>query len=59
MVKNMKIEPNSKGIDTVINPKHIKTTTPGPETAAGDGESNMASGDKPTGNKNDSLLGDK
>lgn len=59
MVKTMKIEPNDKGVDKVINPGRIKTKTAGPETEAGEGESNMPNGEKPTGDENDTVLGKK
>lgn len=59
MTKNVKIEPNEKNVDVVVKPGHIKTSTPGPEGKAGQGESNMPNGDKPTGDENDSILGNK
>ena len=59
MIKNSKIEPNEKNVDVVINPGVIKTQTPAPEGKADQGESNMPNGDKPTGDENDTILGNK
>lgn len=59
MDKKVKIEPNEKNIDVVINPGVIKTQTPAPEGQAGKGESNMPNGDMPTGDENDTILGNK
>ena len=59
MDKKVKIVPNDKNVDVVINPGVIKTKTPGPEGKAGKGESNMPNGDKPTGDENDTILGNK
>lgn len=55
--KNPKIQPNDKGVNEVINPGRILTKTPGPETEADSGISNMPSGEMPTGDGTDSVLG--
>ena len=51
------IQPNDKGVNEVINPGRIRTKTPGPETEADKGVSNMPNGDMPTGDDTDSVLG--
>ena len=57
-VKSTKIVPNDKGVDEVINPKHVKVKAKNePEVGKETTESNMPDGDAPKGNKDDTLLG--
>lgn len=63
MAKSMKIEPNDKGVNEVINPKHYKvrakectSNEPEMDKTEGVGEHNLS---KPTGDADDVLLGNK
>ena len=49
-VKSMEIKPNDKGVDEVINPKHVKVNAKNePEVGKETTESNMPDGSAPTG----------
>jgi hypothetical protein len=63
MAKSMKIEPNDKGVNEVINPKHYKvkakegaSNEPEMDKTEGVGEHDLS---KPTGDADDALLGNK
>ena len=57
-VKTTKIVPNDKGVDEVINPKHVKVKAKNePEIGKETTESNMPNGDAPKGNASDTVLG--
>jgi hypothetical protein len=64
MAKSMKIEPNDKGVNEVINPKHYKVK--GKEGAKNEPDMSKTEGDKEhpnlaetTGDDRDALLGNK
>jgi hypothetical protein len=52
-VKTLKIVPNDKGVDEVINPKHVKVKAKNePEIGKEETISNMPDGSAPTGKEN-------
>ena len=52
-VKSLKIVPNDKGVDEVINPKHVKVKAKNePEMGKEETISNMPDGSAPTGKEN-------
>ncbi len=60
MAKSMDIRPNDKGVNEVIDPKHVKVKAenePEMEKTEGVGEAKDLS--KPTGDADDVLLGNK
>ena len=52
-VKTLKIVPNDKGVDEVVNPKHVKVKAKNePEIGKEETVSNMPDGSAPTGKEN-------